>query len=64
MGRIAGRKGLSVKLQLSKLTTKLPTELYEWLHQKSEQEGKTISLILTEILEKAKQEEEAQQGGK
>ncbi|MEM0326871.1 MAG: hypothetical protein QW733_07580 [Desulfurococcaceae archaeon] len=60
-----GRKGLRhvIKPQLTKFTSSVPTELYEWLRQKAKTEGKTTSLLLTEILETARQkDEEGKQG--
>lgn len=62
-----GRKGfkaLSPRTLPEKTQIMLPKEIMEWLRAKAHKEAKSLSLILTEILEKAKQEEEAQQGGK
>lgn len=55
-----GRKGLRhvIKPQLTKFTSSIPTELYQWLRQKAETEGKTISLLLTEILETTRKRDE------
>ncbi|MEM1661266.1 MAG: hypothetical protein QXR17_09045 [Candidatus Bathyarchaeia archaeon] len=46
------RKGLWVKRDLTRITTHIPTELYALLKEKAKSEGKTMSLVITEILEK------------
>lgn len=46
------RKGLWVKRDLTRITTHIPTELYILLKEKAKSEGKTMSLVITEILEK------------
>ncbi len=49
-GRQKGKKGLSAKHQLEKFTTNLPQGLYLWLKWFSDNEGKTMSLVITEFI--------------
>ncbi len=54
-----GRIGLRHQREKTeKFATVLPASLLSWLRQKAETEGKTISLLLTEILETARQKDE------
>jgi len=46
------RKTLSPRQLPEKTTIRLPKHLYEWLKGKAEKERKSLSLVLTEILEK------------
>ncbi len=52
------KRALSPKLQLKRMTINLPVELADWLKEKAQTERKSISLLLTELLEKAKEEEQ------
>ena len=44
------KKSLSPKLQLKRVGIHLPVEIADWLYKKSEQEHKSLSYLLTEIL--------------
>ncbi|MEZ0360918.1 MAG: hypothetical protein ABWK04_03335 [Hydrogenobacter sp.] len=59
----SGFKALSPRTLPEKTQIRLHKELMEWLKAKARKEAKSLSLVLTEILEKAKQRKEAQ-GGK
>ena len=56
--RRKGFKAMSPKLQLRRIGAHIPVELGDWLFSKAEREGKSISLLLTEILETARQKDE------
>ena len=59
----SGFKALSPKLQLRRIGVHIPVELADWLIAKADKEAKSLSLLITEILEKAREEEERQKGG-
>jgi len=46
------RKTLSPRQLPEKTTVRFPKHLYEWLKEKAKKEKKSLSLVLTEILEK------------
>jgi len=47
-----GQKILSPRTVPERLNARIPKHLYEWLKGKAEKERKSLSLVLTEILEK------------
>jgi metal-responsive CopG/Arc/MetJ family transcriptional regulator len=55
-GREKGKKGLSYKLELKRLGVNVPVGLYSKLKEMSDRENKTISLIVTELLQMALRE--------
>lgn len=57
MSKKAGYKSFSPKVILKRITINIPVETAEWLYSKAEEEKKSLSLIVSEILEKAKEEE-------
>ena len=52
------KKSLSPKLQLKRVGVHLPVEVANWLYKKAEQEHKSLSYLLTEILQEKMREEE------
>ncbi len=52
-----GKKTLSPRTVPEKTTIRLPRELYLWVKEKAEKENKSISLVITEILQEAKERE-------
>ena len=55
-GREKGKKGLSYKLKLKRLGVNVPVDLYNKLKEISDRENKTVSLIVTELLQKVLEE--------
>ena len=53
------RKYQSHKVLLTKTSVMLPTELYRWLKEKARKEGKSVGLLLAEILTEFREREEA-----
>jgi len=51
------KKSLSPKLQLKRVGVHLPVEVADWLYKKSEKEHKSLSYVLTEMLQEAMQKE-------
>ncbi len=49
------KRALSPKLQLKRMTINLPVELADWLKAKAQKEKKSISFLLTELLEEIKE---------
>ncbi|NPB03706.1 MAG: hypothetical protein GXO39_04755 [Thermotogae bacterium] len=47
-----GQKILSPRTVPERLNVRIPKHLYEWLKEKAEKERKSLSLVLTEILER------------
>ena len=45
------KKSLSPKLQLKRVGVHLPVEIADWLYKKAEEEHKSLSYLLTELLE-------------
>jgi len=58
MPRVKGAKRLSSLLRIARIELRVPEDLKEWLTQKAEKEGKSLSLLITEILETARQKDE------
>ncbi len=58
MPRVKGAKRLSSLLRIARIELRVPEDLKEWLTQKAQKEGKSLSLLITEILETARQKEE------
>lgn len=54
---------MSPKLQLRRIGVHIPVDLANWLIAKADAEAKSLSLLITEILEKTREEEERQNGG-
>lgn len=52
--RQAKKKCLSPKLQLRRVAFLIPVEIDSWLREIANKEGKSLSLVLTEILQEAK----------
>lgn len=55
-----GRKGfkaLSPRLLPERIQVRLPKELLVWVRGKADREGKSISLLIAEILEEARRKE-------
>lgn len=53
-----GFKALSPRSLPEKTQIRLPKELMDWVKAKAQKEGKSLSLLITEILETARQKEE------
>lgn len=61
MRQLRGRKGfraISPKMQLRKVGALLPADIADWLYEKAEREGKSLSLLLTEILSSYRSKQE------
>ena len=49
------KRALSPKLQLRRMTINLPVDVADWLKGKAQEEKKSISLLLTELLKEIKE---------
>ncbi len=58
-----GFKALSPRSLPEKTQIRLPKDLMEWVRDKAEKEGKSLSLLITEILETARQKDEEEKQG-
>jgi len=53
------RKSLSPKLHLKRISIMIPEEIYFWIKEKSVKERKSMSLLIAEILDRTKNEEQS-----
>lgn len=49
---------MSPKMQLRRIGALLPADIVDWLYEKAEREGKSLSLLLTEILSSYRSKQE------